>query len=573
EDPVVQTVCGFNSVLTNQTLLNELRTDNDVTLSGLLTLSAIWDNHELSTNTFVVNQTQQRTQFSSGLERGEEIRDVQRSLLSWIERSLVAQQLIGSHDLQWMKVEYRALLARAARDAPDRRSYQFGKNQEQEQFLVQRGRGLERSYSFVKDDQLAYGLDLTFPLFEYWQGDNEESFLRPKLKVGFARQEVEREAGEQRFLWNISATGDPFIDSPEVVFDPALTGTGLEFRDASILGADDYNGQATITGAFVQADVEIGDVLRLVGGVRWERADFLVESFQLAAQNSEIEPSGFEVENYLPAALLTWFALDDLQIRAAFGRSVSRPVLNELAPSFFFDPDSGQQYSGNPDLVQTVIDGFDARVEWYPSTTESVTLGVFRKEYDNPLEQTFQAIGGGGIVATFQNADNATVTGYELGGRTELSRLRKWIGGPALLDDIYLSANVAILDSLVQLESVGVATSAERTLQGQADIVINAQAGYDGETFDLTVAYNRVGERLQIVGVFENPDIVQDPLDTLDVNISWEAFENAKVTLQGSNLLNPSIRLAQQVQGQDELVFREFKRGRGVSLGLSYQFD
>ncbi len=220
-----------------------------------------------------------------------------------------------------------------------------------------------------------------------------------------------------------------------------------------------------------------------------------------------------------------------------------------------------------------MIDGYDARAEWYPSTTESLTVGVFRKDYTSPIEQTFQAIGGGGIIATFQNAENAAVTGYEFGGRTELSRIRDWVGGPAVLDDIYFSANFAILDSSVTLETTGVATSSERCLQGQADIVINAQTGYDGETLDITVAYNRVGQRLQIVGIFGNPDIIQDPVDTLDVNISWEAFEDGTFSLQGSNLLNPTIRLTQQIEGQEQLDFRVFKQGIDVSLSFSYEFN
>ncbi len=565
----LQNANGLNAgVLSNQTELRELRTDNDVTLSGLLTLSAVWDDHELSSNTFVVNQTQQRTEFTFGLERTEDIRDVRRSLLSWIERSLVAQQLIGRHDFDWMVVEYRGLIARAARDAPDRRTYEFGKNQEQDEFLVQRGRGLTRSYSFVQDDQLAYGVDISFPWV--W---NDDSFVKPSFKVGLDRQEIQREAGEQRFLWNIAPTGDPFIDSPEVVFDPSKTGDGLELRDASILGADDYTGNSTISGIFAQADIKIGDLFRIVGGIRWEQADFLVESFQLSSQNPDIKPSGFEVGNYLPALLLTWFPTDDTQVRATYGRSLSRPILNELAPSFFFDPESGQQYEGNPDLKQTTIDGYDVRGEWYASGTESFTIGVFRKEYDQPLEQTFRAFGGGGIVATYQNAAGATVTGYEFGARSQLGRIRGLLGGPALLNNLYLSANVALLDSKVLLENTGIATSSERALQGQADIVVNAQAGYDGDDLNCTVSYNRVGERLQIVGVFENPNIIQDPLDTLDANISWEAFEDGTFVLQLSNLLNPSTRLTQQVDGQEELVFREFKRGRGVSFSFSYEFN
>ncbi|MEM6733616.1 MAG: TonB-dependent receptor, partial [Myxococcota bacterium] len=299
-------------------------------------------------------------------------------------------------------------------------------------------------------------------------------------------------------------------------------------------------------------------------------ADYFVETLQLALANVEPVESGFDETNVLPSAALTIFLRDDLQLRGAFGRTVSRPLFNELSPSLFFDPDSGQQFLGNANLVQTEIDGFDLRAEWYPSTTESATLGVFRKDYTNPLERTFLPDSGGAFTATFQNADEAVVTGVEFGGRLELGRLRGWFGGPALLDSIYLSANAAVLDSEVTLADQQAATSRVRPLEGQADLVINLQIGLDTDDHDFTVAFNRVGERLRQVGVFNQPDVLQAPLDVLDVNYTWSIDDAWTLKVSGSNLLNATVRLTQQLDGQEAVIWREFQRGRGLGLGISY---
>ncbi|MEO0594002.1 MAG: TonB-dependent receptor, partial [Myxococcota bacterium] len=545
----------------------ENRTDNDVELSGLLTAAASWDNHEISLNTFVVNQTQQRTEFTTGREIGSSQLDIERSLLSWIERFLAAQQITGRHDFEWLLLEYRGLYAVAQRDAPDRREYTYSRAPAQDQFFIRDPSGAFRSYSFVDDTRLSFGLDLSTDVLA-----SEESWLRIVPKVGLAVNNTDRDAGEQRFVWRPSDDADRSIRDPEEIFDPALTGTLLDLRDNSILGADDYTGSSDIFGLYAMADIEFGDLFRLVGGVRRETADYLVETFQLADAESVAASAGFDETDYLPSASLTWFALDELQIRAAYGRTVSRPVFNELSTSSFFDPDTGQQFQGNPNLVPTVIDGYDIRVEWYPSTTESFSVGAFLKDYTDPLERTFVALGGGGFIATFQNADSAEVLGIEFGGRAELQRIREWLGGPSFLEDIYVSANAAILDSEVELTEQGIATDTARPLDGQADIVVNVQAGFDTEEHDLTIAYNLVGTRLRRAGVLAQPNIFQDPIDTLDLNYTWQITDEAALKASASNLLNPSTRLTQQVEGDEEQVFREFKRGRGFGLGFSYSF-
>lgn len=555
--------------LDTRTDLVESRTDNVATLSSLLTLAAEWDNHELQLNTFFVNQAQQRTQFTTGREIGSNVFDIRRTLLSWIERLLVAEQILGEHNFGFFQIEYRGLVSQARRDAPDRRTYEYSATRFDPTFIVREPNGLVREYSFVTDNQYSFGIDLTTDYFA-----QDDSWFRIKPKFGVALDRATRTAGAQQFLWLPDTLENLDEPNPEILFAPSQTGNTLRFEDLSARGADDYEAESDIFGFYGMLDVELGSLARIVAGVRQETADFQVDTFQASQVDTEIVSSNFNQSELLPSAALTVFPVDEVQIRAAYGRTTSRPTFNELTPSFFFDPDSDQQFIGNPNLGPTLIDGYDFRAEWYPSTTESVTAGVFLKDYTDPLERTFRAQGGGGQVATFQNAESADVRGFEVGGRFEFARLRHWFSFvPEVLDLVYLSSNVAFLDSTVTLDDQGIAVDSERTLEGQADVVFNAQLGLDGEEHELTLAFNHVGERLARVGLRNQPNIIQQPINVLDLNYTWHITEKIDLKASGGNLLNTTVSLTQQLDGQSPEVFREFQNGRSLSIGLSYTFD
>lgn len=544
----------------------EDRTDNEVNLSGLLTLALdIGGEHRFASNTFIVNQNQQRTQLTTGLNNTEE--DIQAFLLSWIERFLVAEQLTGAHDFGWLKIDYRGMIAQASRSAPDRREYEFRRTQEQDQFFVPDASGVTRNYSDVVDTAYSASMDISFDIIR-----DESSWIRPKVQTGARVSKKDRTAGEDRYQWVLNSSGDPADLDPESVFDPTQTGQTLVLRDNSILGADDYEGSTEVMGVYGLADIDLWSIVRLFGGVRYETARYDVRTFQAAGGMVTEISSGFEQEELLPAASLTVSPLEELLFRATYGKSLSRPVLNELSPAQYFDPDSGQQFQGEPDLLPTEIDAVDFRVEWYPSTTETLSVGYFYKSYANAIETTFVANGGSdNDIATLQNADGE-VQGIELGGRFEGGRIRDLFGGPTELDNLYLLANLALLDSTVNLTETGIATSSTRPLQGQADLILNVQGGYDGPIHDLTIAFNLVGTRLARVGTNDQPDIYQSPIAQLDVVYGWEIFEGLNLKLAAENLLDAKVELTQQVEGGEPQVYRSFTRGMVFSAGLGWTF-
>lgn len=563
-----------NGLLVDRDLLREFRTDRKAEMSGLLTAAFNSDKHELASNTFLVNQAQDRTQFTTGREVGSDQLDIQRTLLNWIERSLIAQQLSGHHDLGPVVLDYRGLVARAARNAPDRRTYQYARVVgNQTNFFIRDPLGMDREFSEVEDLVYSGGIDVSIPALA-----REQWFFRVTPKLGAFINFTDREAGQERLRWTPASTpeGNAIrgITDPEVAFDPADTGTTLRITDLAFGAGNDYVGFERAWALYGMLDMYFGEYARLAGGVRYEKANVEVETLTDGPPGTEGNSlGGFEQAEFYPSAALTIFLPYELQLRAAYGESTSRPSLNELSTTIFTDPDSGQRFIGDDGLQPTDIRGFDLRLEWYPSTTESLSFGVFQKEYENVIERTFTAIGGGGALATFQNAPEATVRGIEFGGRLEFGRFIDWFEAPSFFDKIYALANASVLFSEVRVEDSGaeLSTVLERSLEGQADYVVNVQVGYDGDVHDITLAFNQVGSRLRRVGLRGQPNIIQDPISTLDINWSWQIWENGKMRLSGSNLLNPAVRLT-QTDPERSAVFREFRRGAEVGLSFAWTF-
>lgn len=554
--------------------LLKLRTNMDADIGGLLTVTAAWDKHELSSNTFFVHQSQQRTTYTTGFLGRSQKGDVQDYTLSWLERQLVVQQLVGEHNFDWMELSYRGSLAFANRDAPDRRSYAYLDEEggDVEYFLF--GNSLTREYDTVDDSIMSFGVDAVFPIL-----DEEKDAFGLKLKTGVFASAQKRDTNRRIFAFlpkdeegaNLRET------NPEVLFNPANTGPQLGLDDFSSSTRDDSTGSLDVLAGYVLGDLRLKELLRLTAGVRYEIAKMDVITFRLTPVieegSSQAVRGAFDQANLLPSLGLTWFLAETMQVKAAYGRTTSRPNLNELSNARFFDPDSGDGFVGDLHLKPAIIDGVDFRWEWYPSPTESLSVGGFWKHYQDPIERTFLLVGGSDPLGTFRNAERADVWGVEVGGRVEASQLNRVIDDlPEFVDDIYLMANAALMWSEVDLGDGGVNTRSKRPLDGQAGYMLNLQAGYSGEVHDISLAYNLVGRRLSRAGVQGQPDVYQQPVGRLDASWRMRLWDDddgkGSLRITGGNLLNP-----RWVWKQGDKTWRSYQTGLSIGASLDVKFQ
>lgn len=536
----------------------EKRTDMNVDIGGLFSAELDWDEHVLTSNTFIIRKTQQRAEVAEGTRVVSDDLFIRDTLLEWNERELLAQQFLGEHEFERFTVDWRAMLADSSRDSPDRRNYIYRRQSNGEFVFFNRG-GAQRRFSESEDEVDSLDIDLTVPVFE-------RETLALDLGTGVSTFSQDRESRVRRIRIDALPSAD-ITQDPEDLLDPANIGDTLEANDDTQTN-DNYLGDASVDGIYLRGDLEWRQ-WRLVAGVRQETSEFNVRTFVAggSAGGQQVE-GGFERTDTLPSLSATWRFRDDMQLRASFGSSISRPVLNELSPARYFDPDTGEEFLGNPDLEPAEIDSLDLRWEWYPSERESVSLGFFTKDYTNPIEESFVGVGGSSFLRQVQNADSATVSGVEASARSDLLRVL----GPLGLDAdwatrVYVQANLAAIDSEVELASQNLATSATRPLQGQADSIFNLQVGYDGGSHDATVSLNRVGERLRVAGVQGQPDVFQEPIVQLDAKYTYRWSDDLRLELSGSNLLDEDVELLQGGR-----VFSFYSPGVDISASLKYRF-
>src|SRR5690606_30972567 len=119
-----------------------------------------------------------------------------------------------------------------------------------------------------------------------------------------------------------------------------------------------------------------------------------------------------DTSDTLPTATLTFAYSDSAQLRLAASETVNRPDFRELSPSFFTDPLLDVTTGGNPDLKPASVKNLDLRLEYYFSPTESVSVALFRKTIEDPIEVVRQP--GSGFLLTLENGTEAENTGIEI---------------------------------------------------------------------------------------------------------------------------------------------------------------
>jgi outer membrane receptor protein involved in Fe transport len=245
-----------------------------------------------------------------------------------------------------------------------------------------------------------------------------------------------------------------------------------------------------------------------------------------------------------------------------YSQTTSRPDFRELSPAVFIHPVTGLEIIGNPDLTVAFIDNYDLRWEWYYSADESMSVGLFYKDFDDPIE----AIITPGIDnrRTFVNADTGTIRGIEFDGFRWLDfispRLESW----------WMSANLTLLDSevVVAPENAGIMTESTRAMQGQADYIANMQIGFDdGFRHNGSLVFHMTGERIREAGVLGSPNVLERSYPELDFNYIWTMNENLQFNVKARNLLQRERRST-----QGGLDVNSWIEGRDYSLSMTYTF-
>ncbi len=487
-------------------------------------------------------------------------------------------QLTGKHTFSRDALDWSVGYAYANRHLPDRRRYLIDDALESGVYALSTGNDISREWTQLDEHILSLGINdkhhFRFGSFE------------PDLLVGAYGEYRSREYLTRNFIynWNVSdnhmPSGFRHSDLPALLSDEANMGYDKLYLLEEKQMRNNYRGHNTLGAGYLAMSLPFGK-LGIHAGVRFEHNDMELVSNTRDYEKSE-SSRHYRTDDLFPSLNATYRVNDSHQFRLSYGRSINRPEFREVSPSVYYDFDLASNVQGNTELLSCYVDNADLRYEWYPSRGETVSLAVFYKHFDNPIEWTYTVAGGTDLIYSYKNALSANNFGVELDIRKNLG----FIG----LKDFSWSFNGALIKSKVQFEPG--AKEENRPMQGQSPYLINTGIFYKSEPLQMDIAllYNRIGKRIIGVGRSEGttgddsnarvPHSYEMPRNSIDLSFAKKFGDHLELKVNVRDLLAEKVyykQFADVTYGDGsrkevEEVARCYKPGRNVGLQVIYQF-
>lgn len=388
----------------------------------------------------------------------------------------------------------------------------------------------------------------------------------------------------------------PNPDAVRPVLEQTAEVLGLE---ASGTRRDFDFGEQTLAG-FVQGQIDFGDRVTLIGGVRVEQTEYVASGLVvelIERDGADLPPLGQNAPTTFTTKRTDWFPslhmradlTDQLVGRLSYSRGQVRPTFDDAKNFQTIETTqvtTGGQVrtiertldGGNPLLEPLIADQFDATIGWYPSRATSITAAAFYKILDNPFISTsfegadvvlaglapLDPVAGTGFSAadTVGNGGSGKLYGVELG-------INQFFGGA--LDGFFASGNLTLIEGEARSEFVR--DNASLRLEDQANIIANLSLGYEDDRVTARVSGTYVGDRLESVdSSAEELDTIRASLLTIDVNLRFNMTDAVQLYADVVNITNEKdYRYTRGIDGFG-IVDRTSDYGRTFQLGAIVQF-
>jgi TonB-dependent receptor len=479
------------------------------------------------------------------------------------ERTVGSAQLSGKSvfpELNSLEFEWRAAVSTSTQDQPDYRTL-AAVYMPDGAFVNATGVQPNRFFRELEEDAKEGGLDLTYPFGEH------------RLKVGAMAASNERGYREQRFQYSLNPRSRDELEMfPNPVGIVSRTTNSVTFGNTiqRLQEPNSYEGEQDISAAYAMADAQVTPRVRVIGGVRFEKTEMRTDPVPVVGGSPKI--GMIDQTDALPALSVVFASSPKTNWRFAYGRTVARPTYKELTDIRYEDVFTGDVYLGNADLELTVIDNFDIRWEWFPRKGETVAVSAFYKRLDQPIEVLY-----GNAVGAIQpnNVDRGTVRGVEL----EYRRSLKFLGNA--FAEFSVGTNLTFVESEVTIPAAELAilraydpqADDKRELLGQSPYIFNFDISYDRvrSGTGVTLSYNVVGERLDLVNFGPLPDVFEQPAPLLNLVISQRLSDRWRLKFSAKNLLDPDHEKTIGLPDRT-LIYARSNAGRSFALGLSCAF-
>lgn len=441
--------------------------------------------------------------------------------------------------------------------------------------------------------------------------------FKNRIKLGYFGTFSENTNKQQRAFLRINETTNPQSGQKNTYFFTSFSEllSGKDWQDGNVGWAVNnyfggrYRGKIEMHTPFLMLDHR-WDNWRFVWGARAENYTYTLLESQRENKNEGYTDEQIDDKKWqiLPSANLTYSPNAKSNIRLAYSRMAIRPQFQERTSIPYYDPIVAGVIQNATGIKSSIADNYDLKYEWFPALGEILSLGVYHKVINDPIERTAFYTPEGNAELNVANSKKAVLTGVE-------AEVRKSLGfiAPGFLERLFVSGNVtfnktkvtAYINRFGNVLEDNKTYEADRPMFGQTPWAYNLGLGYEGDRLGLNLAYNAKGDQYVQVGYDYKQEEIQRPYQTLDAQISYKMLKdkNLQWKLNVKNLLdtpmefynnwlsyqtrNPdatvgkdSVREFYKLSpgattkydaGTDELTFRA-KTGRQISLSVEYTF-
>jgi len=513
--------------------------------------------------------------------------DAQQQISGFIKRGtfertqLVVNQLTGKSKFSdRLNLNWGLGYSTSDSAIPDRmqNSFVYAPNAIDYTFFTNSNINNHRFFHDLKENEIAANVALSYN-FKKAADDT----YKGKLTVGYSGKFKKVDYDMQQFSFFPDRTTISFpksdIHHVDNYLDPAHWGSSYSNRIHQT-----YNGNLDINAAFATVQYALTERLSVILGARLEQLNqnvYFVTTTVPGGGNSD--DSKF---NILPS-LISKYTLNEKQnLKFSASKTYTLPQFKEKVPIIY--EDVAQAYEGNPNLYASTNYNFDLGWEFFPKSSELISVTAFGKIIQNPINEMFLNSSSNDI-SYANTGDKGTVAGVEVEYRKDLFEIEK---ADNLKTKLSFDANGSYLYTKQDLSNDKVNnendfganfTFTSSKLSGASNFLANANLSFLNEfsehtDISATVSYSYFSDKLAVIGTSRVGNMVDKAVNKLDFIVNSSLTKNLKIGLIYNNILNPTFKRVQEqgeVPGKEsvgDITVTSYKAGSDLRLTLNYTF-
>lgn len=551
---------------------NDVQNRYQTNLGGVMNISWVKSKHKISFKN-LFNQLYEDNYYRRTGYNTNRLNDIQFYSSYLNQRSLFSSQLEGEHQLSksGIKFKWNGNAGYNWKTQPDLRSAIYARTINTSLPFEIDPDDTRRFFSDLKDYSFGGGGQFIVPM--NWGGKDKQTF-----KVGGSNLVRIRDFSSRIFRYNITNFNSFVAKNAQKPVGSAFyydnMGQNGYVLEEFTNNQDKYFGVSVLNAAYGMFDNKFG-AFRFIWGLRAENFQQLLTS---KTQTGERAARLTDKWDYLPSGNVIINLGDKQNLRVAASRTVARPEFREIAEFAFFDYEMNYGVKGDTALRRSSILNYDLRYEIYPKAGESVSIAAFVKDFTDPIEFRLDPSSNADSRRYFyQNALSARTVGVEIEVRKTLDFISESLKNFSFFGNYtYLRSEVVFND----LNAGNKEVKANRPLQGQSPYLINAGLQFSSPVVNASVLYNRVGERLTLVGNDEFPNVYERPRNQLDLQLAHKVMDGkGEFKINFGDILNNPFYFYENIDAKTSFtkgvdrMFSNYKQGSTITVGFTYDFD